>query len=224
MHKKINKKIKTLQRADFLVYNGYMNNNDCTIILASASPRRLDIMREHGIEPLVHPADIEEVIPAYRDVHEVPSSIARQKARKVLEDKVSGHGIIIAADTIVYLGDPLGQGEIMGKPADPEEGFRMICELRDTTHLVITGVCIIDIASGKERVFTETTSVTFTPIPDDEIRAYLETPEAYDKAGGYAIQGTFSKYIKSFDGSYENVVGFPWERIYKEINILQEEL
>ena len=207
-----------------MVYNGCMDNRDQIIILASASPRRLDIMREHGIEPLVHPADIEEIIPAYRDVHEVPASIAYQKARKVLEDRVSDRGIIIGADTIVYLGDPAGDGEIMGKPHNPEDGFRMLTELRNATHLVITGVCLIDIGSGKERVFTETTSVTFTDISDEELRAYLETPEAYDKAGGYAIQGTFSRYIKSFDGSYENVVGFPWERIYKEINILQEEL
>jgi septum formation protein len=90
--------------------------------------------------------------------------------------------------------------------------------------MVITGVCLIDIASGKERVFSETTSVTFTDISDVDLKSYLRTPEAYDKAGGYAIQGTFAKYIKSFDGSYENVVGFPWERIKKEINILQEEL
>ena len=207
-----------------MVYNNHMNRKDQTIILASASPRRLDIMREHGFEPLVHPADIEEIIPDYRDVHEVPSFIARQKARKVFEDGVSDHGIIIGADTIVYLGDPRGHGEIMGKPHGPEDGFRMLSGLRDATHLVITGVCIIDISSQKERVFTETTAVTFTDISDEELRAYLETPEAYDKAGGYAIQGTFAKYIKSFDGSYENVVGFPWERIYKEINILQEEL
>ena len=207
-----------------MVYNNHMNNKDQTIILASASPRRLDIMREHGFEPLVHPADIEEIIPKYSDVHEVPSSIARQKARKVLEDGVTDQGIIIGADTIVYLGDPKGDGEIMGKPHSPEDGFRMLSGLRNATHLVITGVCLIDIGSGKERVFTETTSVTFTDISDEELRAYLETPEAYDKAGGYAIQGTFSRYIKSFDGSYENVVGFPWERIHKEINILQEEL
>jgi septum formation protein len=112
----------------------------------------------------------------------------------------------------------------MGKPADEEDGFRMLSELRGRTHMVITGVCLIDIASGKERVFSETTSVTFTDISDVDLKSYLRTPEAYDKAGGYAIQGTFAKYIKSFDGSYENVVGFPWERIKKEIIILQEEL
>ena len=181
-------------------------------------------MRDHGIDPIVYPADIDEKIPAYTDVHQVPSSIASQKARAVFEEKAFSDGIIIGADTIVYLGDPEGPGEIMGKPADEKDGFRMLSELRGRTHLVITGVCLIDTASGKERVFSETTSVTFTDISDEDLKSYLRTPEAYDKAGGYAIQGTFSKYIKSFDGSYENVVGFPWERIKKEINILQEEL
>ena len=224
MHIKINKKIKTLFLGNPLVYNRFMEIKNKTIILASASPRRLAILRDHGIEPVVHPADIEEIIPEYEDVHEVPSFIASSKATSVLRECESTDGIIIAADTIVYLGDPKGQGEIMGKPTDPEDGFRMLSMLRDRTHLVITGVCLIDIATGTRRVFTETTYVTFTPIPDDELVSYLETPEAYDKAGGYAIQGTFSKYIKSFDGSYDNVVGFPWERVYKEINILQEEL
>lgn len=207
-----------------MVYNRCMDNNEKTIILASASPRRLEIMRDHGIDPIVHPADIDEKIPAYTDVHQVPSSIASQKARAVFEEKAFSDGIIIGADTIVYLGDPEGPGEIMGKPADEEDGFRMLSELRGRTHMVITGVCLIDIASGKERVFSETTSVNFTDISDVDLKSYLRTPEAYDKAGGYAIQGTFAKYIKSFDGSYENVVGFPWERIKKEINILQEEL
>lgn len=207
-----------------MVYNGDMNGKDTTIILASASPRRLEILRDHGIEPLVHPALIDEVIPPYTDVHQVPSSIATQKARNVLSDTSLSSGIIIGADTIVYLGDPKGDGEIMGKPADPDEGFRMLSKLRGNTHLVITGVCLIDIGSGKERIFSETTSVTFTDISDEDLRSYLSTPEAYDKAGGYAIQGYFSRYIKSFDGSYENVVGFPWERIKKEIIILQEEL
>jgi len=207
-----------------LVYNQAMDNKGTAIILASASPRRLEILRDHGIDPIVHPADIDEKIPAYTDVHQVPSSIAFQKARSVFEEKVFSDGIIIGADTIVYLGDPQGAGEIMGKPADADEGFRMLSELRGRTHLVITGVCLIDVATGKERIFSETTSVTFSDISDGDLISYLGTPEAYDKAGGYAIQGTFSKYIKSFDGSYENVVGFPWERIKKEIIILQEEL
>ena len=131
-----------------------MNNKGTAIILASASPRRLEILRDHGIDPIVHPADIDEKIPAYTDVHQVPSSIASQKARSVFEEKVFSDGIIIGADTIVYLGDPQGAGEIMGKPADADEGFRMLSELRGRTHLVITGVCLIDVATGKERIFS----------------------------------------------------------------------
>lgn len=194
------------------------------IILASGSPRRLEIIKAHGIEPIVHPADIEETVPEYSNITEVPSSIALKKASAVYAQTGLKDGIIIGADTIVYLGDPDKHGEIMGKPLDHEDGFRMLSSLRNRTHYVITGVCLIDIATGTERVFSETTAVTFGDYSDEELDAYLDTPEAYDKAGGYAIQGTFGKYVTSTDGSYDNVVGFPWERIEKEIIKMQEVL
>ena len=110
----------------------------------------------------------------------------------------------------------------MGKPHDPEDGFRMLTELRNDWHLVITGVCLIDTFSGIKKVFSDTTEVYFGDYSDEELLSYLDTPEAYDKAGGYAIQGTFGKYVTKFEGSYENVIGFPWELIEKNLLLLQE--
>ena len=209
----------------FMVYNCSMEINK-PIILASGSPRRLEIMRKHGIEPLVIPADVEEIVPENISPSHVPVYLAELKAEAVAKSCGLMDGLIISADTIVYLGDLGGDGEIMGKPRDPEDGFRMLASLRKKTHYVITGVCLIDMADGRRHSFSEVTDVTFTDISNRELQDYLSTDEAYDKAGGYAIQGTFGKYVESFEGSYDNVVGFPWERIKNEINkfIKQEDL
>ncbi len=216
---KINKKIKTLLIYGFMVYNCSMEINK-PIILASGSPRRLEIMRKHGYDPLVIPADVDETVPDGIAPPDVPVYLAELKAEAVASGLSIDDGLIISADTIVYLGELDGNGEIMGKPHDAEDGFRMLSSLRNRHHYVITGVCIIDLSSNLRRSFSEVTKVTFTDISDRELHEYLLTDEAYDKAGGYAIQGTFGKYIESFEGSYENVVGFPWDRIKKEIENL----
>ena len=188
------------------------------VILASGSPRRLDIMRAHGIEPTVIPADVDETVPEHTLPGDIPVYLAELKAKTVYEECGLTDGLIIGADTIVYLGSLDGNGRIMGKPRDPEEGFEMLSALRNRSHYVITGVCLIDISDGRILSFSEITRVTFSDISDEELRDYLATDEAYDKAGGYAIQGTFGKYVSSYEGSYENVIGFPWERIKKEID------
>ena len=179
-------------------------------------------MKAHGYDPVVCPADVEENIPEHSNIFQVPMYLALKKALWVWEKNMSGDSIIISADTIVYKGDPFGDGEIMGKPADFDEGFRMLTDLRNGEHLVITGVCMIDTLSGIKKVFHDTTRVVFGNYTDEELTDYLNTPEAYDKAGGYAIQGTFGKYIREFVGSYDNVVGFPWEAIEKNLLLLQE--
>ena len=122
--------------------------------------------------------------------------------------------VIIAADTIVYA------DEIMGKPSDAADGFRMLCKLRGGMHYVATGVALVEAGRQNARVFTEVTRVYFKNYTDEELRAYLATEEPYDKAGGYAIQGTFAKYIDHIEGDYDNVVGFPWKRIQKELSLL----
>ena len=202
-----------------LLYNLCMKINK-PIILASGSPRRLEIMHKHGLEPLVRPASVRETIPEYKSIEEVPMYLALIKGLNVLEETDLTEGIILSADTIVYLGDLKGPGTIMGKPSDFQEGWSMLTSLRSGSHYVITGICLIDIASGIKRVSREITQVWFKDFSDEELTAYLNTDEAYDKAGAYAIQGTFGKYVSRYEGSYENVIGFPWERIEKELLLL----
>ena len=193
------------------------------IVLASGSPRRIEIMRAHGIEPLVMPADIEENIPKVHGMCETVMFLALKKAQDVagrlssLADCTEEGSIIVAADTIVYK-----DGEIMGKPADRADAFRMLDKLRNDFHYVVTGVALLSYGRQLTRVFAEVTKVYFKDYPDSELEAYLDTDEAYDKAGAYAIQGYFAKHIDHIEGSYENVIGFPWERIEKEILKMDE--
>lgn len=221
-------------------------------ILASASPRRIAMMRQHGIEPLVCPAEIEETLPPRHDMYETVMFLALKKAKWVESEylqqachrqeggshqtrdaklvvcaDVPEHAVptaaqisqtpapvILAADTIVYA------DEIMGKPSDAADGFRMLSKLRGGMHYVATGVALVEAGRQNARVFTEVTRVYFKNYTDEELRAYLATEEPYDKAGGYAIQGTFAKYIDHIEGDYDNVVGFPWKRIQKELSLL----
>ena len=193
------------------------------IVLASGSPRRIEIMRAHGIEPLVMPADIEENIPKVHGMCETVMFLALKKAQDVagrlssLADCTEEGSIIVAADTIVYK-----DGEIMGKPADRADAFRMLDKLRNDFHYVVTGVALLSYGRQLTRVFAEITKVYFEDYQDSELEAYLDTDEAYDKAGAYAIQGYFAKHIDHIEGSYDNVIGFPWDRIEKEILKMEE--
>ena len=110
----------------------------------------------------------------------------------------------------------------MGKPADRDDAYRMLDKLRKDFHNVVTGVALLSYGRQLTRVFAEVTKVYFKDYPDSELEAYLDTDEAYDKAGAYAIQGYFAKHIDHIEGSYENVIGFPWERIEKEILKMEE--
>ena len=196
---------------------------DKKIVLASGSPRRIEMMRTRGIEPLVMPADIEENIPKVHSMCETVMFLALKKAQDVSErlssmpDRPENGSIIIAADTIVYK-----DGEIMGKPADRDDAYRMLDKLRNDFHYVVTGVALLSYGRQLTRVFAEVTKVYFKDYPDSELKAYLDTDEAYDKAGAYAIQGYFAKHIDHIEGSYENVIGFPWDRIEKEIIKMEE--
>ena len=185
-------------------------------VLASASPRRLEMMRSHGLEPIVCPADIEENLPLVDGMKETVMFLALKKAKAVesLNADIPKGSIIIAADTVVY------KDEIMGKPIDFEDGFNMLSKLRNTYHYVTTGVALVEVGCENARVFAEVTKVYFKDYSDEELRAYLETDEAYDKAGAYAIQGYFAKHIEKFEGDYDNVVGFPWTRIEEEVKKL----
>lgn len=190
-------------------------------VLASASPRRIEIMRSNGYEPIVCPADIEENLPLVDGMKETVMFLALKKAKAVESQLLNEESnqsikgfIIIAADTVVY------KDEIMGKPIDREDGFNMLSKLRNTWHYVTTGVALVEAGCQNARVFAEVTKVYFKDYSDEELKAYLKTDEAYDKAGAYAIQGYFSKHIDKFEGDYDNVVGFPWIRIEEEIKKL----
>lgn len=189
-------------------------DKDRTYILASGSPRRIEMMKKHGISPIVHPAEIDENIPPEHGMCQTVMFLALKKAKAVEEEYLASDGkapIIIAADTIVY------KDEIMGKPEDREDAFRMISSLRNDVHFVVTGCALVEAGMQNARVFAEITKVFVKDFSDEELNAYLDTDEPYDKAGAYAIQGIFSKHIDHIEGEYDNVVGFPWERIEKEL-------
>ena len=190
------------------------------IILASGSPRRINMMKEKGYDPIVMPADVNEELPFETDMESSVMYLAAKKALWV-ENKLKESGevpedaLIIAADTVVY------KDRIIGKPETPEEAYETLSTLQSDSHYVATGVCLLKPGMPVRQAFCEVTEVFFTAIPADELKAYVNTDEPYDKAGGYAIQGTFAKYVDHFDGDYDNVVGFPWSRIEQELNKLK---
>lgn len=166
------------------------------------------MMKKNGFEPEIIPADVDEKILISMSCESAAMAMALKKAARVADKSNASDCLIIGADTIVVL-----DGEIIGKPASKEEAFNVLSKLRNNAHHVITGVCIIDTATGIKYCFYEDTAVFFKDYSDEELLTYINTPEPYDKAGGYAIQGTFSKYIDRFEGDFDNVVGFPWNRI-----------
>ena len=185
------------------------------IILASSSPRRLEILEKHGIEPVVLPQDTDEHLTDGIGMTEAVEELASRKARAcynaVKDDpQYDGH-IIIGADTIVW------KDEIMGKPVDADDAFRMLDKIRGTFHYVVTGICLIDKSSGSETVLSDVTTVHCVNYTDEDIRNYISQTEPYDKAGSYAIQGYFGRYIDHIDGDYENVVGLPFYRIERAL-------
>lgn len=181
------------------------------IILASGSPRRLEILNRHGIDPVVMPQDTDESLPCGTGMNEAVEILASKKARScydaIKDDPAYGGCLIIGADTIVW------KDEIMGKPVDADDAFRMLNKIRGTFHYVVTGISLIDTDSGSETVLKDVTTVHCTDYTDEDIREYILSDEPYDKAGSYAIQGYFSRYIDHIDGDYENVVGLPFYRI-----------
>lgn len=177
------------------------------------------MMKKNGYEPEIIPADVDETILIDMSCESAAMAMALKKAAYIADtltgtdsdNNISSYDlspVIIAADTIV-----VSDGEIMGKPVDQNDALRMLSKLRNDSHQVMTGVAVIDTAESRKICFYDTTSVYFKDYTDEELLAYVKTSEPYDKAGGYAIQGTFGKYIDHFEGDYDNVVGFPWYRV-----------
>lgn len=193
------------------------NNNIQTLVLASASPRRKELLEQAGYNLIILPADVDETLPDGISPEDAVKYLANKKAEAcakfILKEKPELSDLpIVAADTVVY------KDEIMGKPMDRQDAKRMIQTIRGTFHHVATGVAIILPASGKKDVFCDATKVYCKDLSDDDVEAYLDTDEPYDKAGAYAIQGIFGKYIERFEGRYDTVVGLPVEPITEVLN------
>lgn len=172
------------------------------IILASSSPRRQEILRQIGLHFEVKTKEVDETIPAGIPPHQAVSELAYRKAWGTAH--LEPEAIVIGADTIV-----LHENRILGKPLDRSDAVETLRSLSGSEHLVITGFCVIEAATGKVVRANETTRVFFRRLTDAEINAYVESGEPMDKAGSYGIQGLGAVLVEKIDGCYFNVVGLP---------------
>lgn len=182
------------------------------LVLASASPRRQELLRNAGIPFVVQPTDIPEIPREGESAKTCAERLAREKALAVFRNRPED--LILGADTIVVV-----DGEMLGKPRDAEDAARMLRLLSGRAHQVTTGVCLVgpsaprtesrQLTIGFEDIGSETTLVTMHPLTEDDIRSYVSSGEPMDKAGAYAIQGIASRWISRIEGDYCNVVGLP---------------
>ena len=186
------------------------------LILASASPRRKELLKNVGYEFTIEVCDLEEKSDKTKP-WELVMDLAKVKAQAIMDMHDGEDVIVLGADTIVANGE-----EILGKPRDLAHAKEMISSLQGKTHQVYTGVCLWwnDGKLKQNLTFYEKTDVEVYNMTEEEIDAYVATKECTDKAGSYAIQGLFSPYIKGIVGDYNNVVGLPVARIYQEIKKL----
>lgn len=187
------------------------------IVLASASPRRRELLSQIGLTFCVRPSKKEERVESARP-EKIVQELSAQKAEDIFAQvsQEAGRHLVIGADTIVVY-----DGQIMGKPKDEEDACRMLSLLQGKSHQVYTGVTGIwqeDSALQPERfTFYECTDVSFFPMSDAEIAAYVATGEPMDKAGAYGIQGRCAAHIAGIRGDYNNVVGLPVGRLYQQL-------
>ena len=179
------------------------------IILASASPRRKELMELAGYDFEVICADIVEVVPEEAMPQEVVMSLALQKAQAVAAEHKEA--VVIGSDTVVAL-----DGKILGKPHSEQEACEMLRSLSGRTHKVFTGVAIV--CGGKVKNFFDETDVEFYSLGDDEIKKYVATGEPTDKAGAYGIQGKGSVLVKRIKGDFFSVMGLPIAKLYREMS------
>lgn len=185
------------------------------VVLASASPRRKELLAQIGIKFRTCTSKKEEEILRNKP-EDIVKDLSYTKARDVY-DRGNRDAIVIGADTIVVANE-----EVLGKPKDKEEAFAMIKKLQGDVHQVYTGVSIIWQQNNNTQVssFAAMTEVELYYMSDEEIHSYIELKEPYDKAGGYAIQGYFARYVKQIKGDYNNVVGLPVGKLYQVMNSL----
>ena len=199
-----------------------MQTRECIVevpplILASASPRRSALLSQIGLTFKIHPSDIVEPphnVHANKPASEVTQMLATLKATSVAQHY--NHGLIIGADTLVSL-----DGELLGKPTDAAEALVMLSRLSGTQHEVVTGVALIDAATGRNEAWAEMTRVYFRQLRAAEITAYIESGEASDKAGAYGIQGRGAAFVRRIEGCYFNVVGLPLASFVEHLSDFQ---
>lgn len=180
------------------------------IILASKSPRRQQLLSDLGLRFTVQSMDVPEEFPEGLGMTEIPVYLAELKAN-AFRPQLQQNQLVITADTIVWL-----NGEVLGKPADYEDGFRMLKGLSGKKHEVITGVCLL--SAEKKVSFYALTDVWFKSLTDEEIHYYLENYRPYDKAGAYGIQEWIGYVgINHIEGSFFNVMGLPVQSLYEHL-------
>jgi septum formation protein len=180
------------------------------MILASASPRRSELLREMGVPFTVVRGQVPEVAPEHLSPVETAEINAYRKARATA--KKHPDSLVLAADTIVSLGTA-----IFGKPVDMADAEQTLAKLQGRTHQVITGVCLLHLRAHRQKLFAVSTSVTFRKLHAGQIRRYLSKIFPFDKAGSYAIQDEGDQIVKSISGSFSNVVGLPVEQLAREL-------
>lgn len=184
--------------------------NQPQIILASASPRRCELLRQLGVDFRIIPSVAPEVHSQQLTAREIAQVNAYRKARSVA--KKFPDALVLGADTVVAL-----DGVLFGKPATLEEAYQMLERLQGRTHVVVTGMCLLHLRSHRQRTFCDSTEVTFRRLDAVDIRRYLNQVDPLDKAGAYAIQEEGDIIVERIAGSYTNVVGLPVEKLTLEM-------
>ena len=179
-------------------------------ILASASPRRAELLQQLKLEFAIIPSDAKEVFDENLSPLELCQLNAHRKARAVA--KKDPDALVLGADTLVFL-----DHQIFGKPKDLAEAKKMLLQLQGRTHQVVTGVCLIHLRTHRERIFGVSTDVVFRPLTPEQIDEYLEKINPLDKAGAYAIQENGEMVVSEISGSFSNVVGLPIEKVQSEL-------
>jgi septum formation protein len=184
--------------------------NKINIILASGSPRRQQFFKEMDLHYTIRLKEIEEIYPEYLKGAEITNFLAELKAN-AFENELEENDVLVTSDTIVWL-----NGKALGKPRDYDDAFKMLQQLANQTHEVITSVCLKSI--DKTEVFHCVTKVTFADLSDEAIRYYLDNYQPFDKAGSYGIQDWIGLIgISNIEGSYTNVVGLPTEMLFHKL-------
>ncbi len=186
-------------------------------ILASASPRRAELLRQLEVDFQILPSDATEVYEDQLSPHELCQLNAHRKTRVVAKRNLDS--LVLGSDTLVFL-----EREIFGKPRDLAEAHRMLLQLQGRTHQVITGVCLMHLRTHHERIFAVSTDVTFRSLTKNQIADYLAKIKPLDKAGAYAIQDHGELIVEKISGSFSNVVGLPLERLKTELDAWEKTL